>query len=324
MNRHGVAGTAVVTGVSSFLGVHIAAGLANRGYRVIGTVSGPASNYTGIQKQRLDKLSASGIRLTQLDITDSSALRQTVADASPDLWFAHAGWATRYSSLDYDLNMGHAINVAPLTALYEALEETDCAGVIVTGSSAEYSDSASANSESDACQPTLPYGLSKLAQTLRAAQLASLSGIKTRVARIYIPFGPLDAPGKLLSSAVAALLAKQPIDLSACTQARDFVHVDDIVEAYARLAANLDDDPDFDIFNISRGKATELKSLLVEIADAARAPRSLLRFGARPMRDGEVAYSFGDASKAQRVLGWQARPLTESVEQLLRESQAKS
>ncbi len=116
---------------------------------------------------------------------------------APSLWIQHAGFARGYGSLDFDLDHGHLINVAPLTQLYSALRGSRC-GVIVTGSSAEYAAADSGNRESDACAPDTPYGLSKFAETLRARQLAAQHDVSTRVARLYIPFGARDNPQKLL------------------------------------------------------------------------------------------------------------------------------
>ena len=70
----------------------------------------------------------------------------------------------------------------------------------------------------------MPYGLSKLEATIRARQLALRFGINVRVARVFIPFGPLDAPGKLVPQVVTALMQRQPVELSTGTQRRDFIH----------------------------------------------------------------------------------------------------
>jgi len=314
------AGKVVVTGVSSFVGMHLASGLRQRGYDVVGTLSRDASGYDGIQGLRIAALLSAGIEISFLDLRDHDRLGEFVDLHKPDVWCQHAGWAVAYGSHDYDLSKGFQINVAPLLPLYDSLSRVNCRGVIVTGSSAEYTDSDLANQESDVCMPSLPYGLAKLAETLRSAQLATQFGLKTRVARIYIPFGPMDAPNKLMSSVVEKLRSGKSIGLSPCTQARDFTHIADIVAGYVCLVDDLDRNVIFDLFNLCRGSATQLRQFLVELAQTMGVSTDLLDFGAQDMRDGEVAFSFGDALKAKKLLGWEAQSLNDSVTRFIQEN----
>ncbi len=299
----------VLTGASSFVGCHLAVAFADAGWQVNAIHSRSTASYDNVRTERL-KLVRERARLIEADLGDADAARKIADVASPALWIQHAGFADNYASPDYDLSAAHTVNVLALKPIYRALSGGGC-GVIVTGSSMEYTASDDANKEDDACWPETPYGLSKLAETLYARQLAVGHAVPTRVARLYIPFGQYDNPRKLLPSVAAALGASKQIDLSACVQKRDFVAVEDVAAGYIRLA---DDLPRklFDIFNLSRGEAVQLKDLLLSFAGALGADPSLLRFGALPMRPGEPDVSFGNADKAHELLGWSARPLANS------------
>lgn len=303
-------GPVVVTGATSFIGYHLACRFAADGHPVIATHSRPASDYRGIQKQRLDAL-PDGVTTAELDIRDDDQTGALLDRFAPTLWVHHAGYATAYGSLDYDLATGFDINVVPLTALYRRLENSSTS-VLVTGSSAEYSDSDVADREDDPCWPATPYGLSKLSETLLAHHLSARFNIPTRVARVYIPFGSLDAPTKLLSDVMRALRENQPVDLSACTQKRDFIGISDLVDGFAAMADDLSRGG-FDLFNLSSGEATSLRDLVRAIADEMKADHALLKFGARPLRPGEPDVSYGDNAKARRLLDWTPAPLAESI-----------
>jgi nucleoside-diphosphate-sugar epimerase len=313
MNARSVSGRVVVTGVSSFLGAHLATGFSRAGFQVTGTISLPESAYDDMRTRRLDAVRASGGTLATLDLNDPETIQHLVTSIEPDIWVHHAGWATDYASAGYDLARGFEVNVLGLGRVYEHLAHSRCRGVIVTGSSAEYSNSERANRESDPCFPATPYGLAKLAETLRAQQLACQYGIRTRVARVYIPFGPLDAPQKLLSSVIRSLKRGDPVDLSPCTQRRDFIHVDDLVAGYLALAHDCTRKELFDIFNLSSGRAVELRSFIQSVCGIMGADPGLLHFGAIPMRAGEPLTSYGDASKARDVLGWAATDPIQAV-----------
>lgn len=311
-------GKVIVTGASSFLGSHLAAAFSAAGWEVLATHSLPLHGYDPLRIRRLT-LAAEHGRLYQLDIRDAGAMARLVKDERPDLWIHHAGYAAGYASADYPLMHSLDVNAAPLIPLYHALADTNCA-VIVTGSSQEYARSEGANREDDACWPDSAYGLSKQAETLLARQLAISHQVPTRVARLYIPFGPLDNPEKLIPSAKVALLRGDGLALSACMQRRDFVAVGDVCRAYVALAADMRRSM-FDIFNIASGQAVELRSLLRHMAAILGADGALLQFGARGLRPGEPATSYADIGKAQRLLGWSPTPLATSLAEYLRDEE---
>ena len=311
---------AIITGTSSFVGAHLARAFADAGYAVTATHSRPRSAYDGIHAERLAFV-AERAGLEVLDVTDGEAVADLAHRARPALWVHHAGHATDYASPDYDAYAGAAINVQPLDAIFTAAAETR-GGVIVTGSSAEYASSDVGNCENDAGRPETPYGASKLAETERARVLSQITGVPVRVGRLYIPFGRLDHPAKLLAQVMTGLGTGTPIDLSPCTQRRDFIGVGDVCRAWLALADDLAGGG-VDVFNICSGSATELRTLLETLADTLGADSGLLRFGVRPMRPGEPAISFGDNAKARRRLNWTPRSLAQAVrEDLLEQTHA--
>ncbi|MBF0246640.1 MAG: NAD(P)-dependent oxidoreductase [Alphaproteobacteria bacterium] len=306
--------TAIVTGASSFVGCHLARAYADAGWAVVAVTSRARETYDGIRAQRLDFI-AGRVAFAVCDLTDADAAAVLVDEYAPVLWVQHAGYADNYASRDYDLEKSLALNVVALEPLYRTLYGRGC-GVIVTGSSMEYSASDAANREDDVCWPDLPYGVSKLAETVEAHRLACQYGVATRVARLYIPVGPLDAPGKLMDFVTRQLVAGKTAGLSPCEQKRDFLGIRDLCNAYVKLADDFHRQT-FDVFNICSGAATRVKTLLEGLADAVGADRALLDFGARGMRPGETMVSFGDNTKARTVLGWTPRPLEDALKDLV-------
>ncbi|MEK6626148.1 MAG: NAD(P)-dependent oxidoreductase, partial [Bdellovibrionota bacterium] len=196
----------------------------------------------------------------------------------------------------------------------------DVRGVVVTGTGTEYSDSDVAHEEDELCLPVTPYGLSKLMETQCTAQLANFYKLKTRVARIFIPYGPMDHPQKLFPTVIQSLRDDKKIELSPCEQERDFLYIDDLMSGYQGLMKHIESSEQiFEIFNLSSGEATSLKKLLLTIAENLDVPASLLQFGAKTMRPGEAMRQYGDNQKAKRQLKWQPRSLEEGVKLFLQE-----
>ena len=308
--------TAVVTGASSFVGCHLASEFARNGWAVTATRTQTFDAYKGIQAERLKGIGES-VSWQALDLRDEKTVREFIAHLKPDLWIHHAGYAVNYGSPDYDVRAGHAVNVAPLTYIYEELAKAGRGGVIVTGSSMEYSNTDKACLETDECKPATPYGRSKLEETEAARELSKRHGVPTCVARLFIPFGPLDAPGKVLMYVVENLKKGLPVELTPCTQRRDFLYVGDVVKAYGLLADDLQRGA-FEIFNVCSGEAVAVRSLIEMIADRLGAPHDLLGFGKCPMRPGEPAVTYGSCDKARKMFGWRPGTLEEGIAEFLR------
>jgi len=303
----------VVTGISSFIGVHLARFFAEKAGRVVGTISRHIDDYQGIRLQRIQAARDKDVDIQSLDLAETESMVTFIQTEKPDLWIHHAGWAAGYGDMDYDMQKGYAVNVASLGTFYPTLKACGCRGIIITGTSMEYSESDNACTEDDVCWPSTPYGLSKLMETCRARQLSEQYRMRTRVARIFIPFGPMDAPRKLIPSVAHALKTGVKIDLSPCLQKRDFIHVNDMLTGYEALIDDLDRDLDFDLFNLCSGEATELRAFLGMFVSILEADPRLLLFGARSMRPGEAPVSYGSNKKAKTLLKWTPSPLKDSI-----------
>ena len=307
----------VITGISSFIGVHLVKYFSKNKYNVIGTINRDISTYEVIRKTRIAEASNSKVKINHLDITQPAELIDIINEIKPDYWIHHGGWAKDYGSFKYDFFNGFEVNVRPLSTLYSALKKCGCKGIIITGSSAEYSDGNQADQETDLAFPNMPYGLSKLTETLYARQLANNYNLPTRIARVYIPFGAWDAPNKLIPSVINNLKQNKSIDLSTCEQKRDFIYINDLIKAYESLLNDFNRGPIFDIFNLCSGNAIKIKDLLLMIASGLDSSHDLLKFGGRQMRAGEALVSYGSNRKALDILDWKPRNLREVISKYL-------
>lgn len=286
----------ILTGVSSFVGYHLGKSLSEN-FEVLGTHSKNQSAYEGVEKERMDALSDK-ISFKQLDITNHSELEDLIKSNKPDYFIHHAGYTLGYGGFDYDMAKSLEVNVYPLDTLVRSLKENGCKGLIVTGTSMEYSDGEAPRKEEDLCEPSTPYGLSKLTETLRSLQLAKHHNLPLRVARIFNPMGEFENPRKLLPFLVENLKSGNSTELSPCEQIRTFEPVENIVKVYVALIRDLDKGG-AEIFNATLAKGLPLKDTLAQIATNLDRSPELLQFGKKPMRPGEVHELSADLSKIQ-------------------------
>lgn len=307
------------------VGYHLARAFQAAGHDLVCTLSRDRRSYSGIESRRLENLEAAGITFDHLDLCQGKeAIEEFIERWRPDVWIHHAGYAADYSSPNYDLAKAQAANIGPLAPIFAGLGKHGARGVLVTGTASEYGDSDLPHVEDEACWPGTGYGVLKLAATLLARILGMRHGIRVRVARLFLPFGSLDKPEKILPYTVERLASGQPCDLSPCTQKRDFVYIDDVARAYLAMMQDLDREAAFDVFNIASGEAIELRWLLEQVAEKLGADPSLLRFGVLPFRTDEAPIICGSRRKAEAVLGWKPTPIEDGLSRFVGTPRAAS
>ena len=126
-------------------------------------------------------------------------------------------------------------------------------------------------------------------------------------ARIFGVYGPGEAPHRLLPSLVNGLRSMDRVSLTEGRQARDFLFVEDVVNALIMLAECLERKPGQIIVNIATGEPISVRTFAVSVAAAAGAAIDRLGFGDILMRPDEPMVFSGDSTLMRKVTGWQPR-----------------
>ena len=114
-----------------------------------------------------------------------------------------------------------------------------------------------------------------------------------------------DAPNNFLSFVVKECLANRDIPLTAGTQCRDFIYIDDVCSAFNTVIDYIDILDDFVEIDVGTGVSTPVRTV-VELIKELTNSTSNLGFGEIPLRDGDVAVMKADISKLSS-LGWQQK-----------------
>ena len=152
--------------------------------------------------------------------------------------------------------------------------------------------------------PTTEYGAAKAGGWLLANAFARRTGLEVVSVRPFTMYGPMEPPGRLVPSVVRRALAGHPIDLTPGDQARDFVYVEDVADAF--VAAATTDAAVGGTFNICTGSAATVRHVVQRVLECT-ASRSEARFGALSYRSTELTILSGDPTRAREVLGWRSR-----------------
>jgi UDP-glucose 4-epimerase len=150
-------------------------------------------------------------------------------------------------------------------------------------------------------RPLSPYGVSKKAAIdylFAYRELHSLEFSALALANVYGPRQDPHGEAGVVAIFGELLIKGQPVTIFGDgEQTRDFVYVDDVVDAFVRAATR----GGGLLCNIGTGRETSVNQLCREMASQAGAD-PLMEY--QPLRPGELARSCLDPSRAGIQLGW--------------------
>jgi dTDP-glucose 4,6-dehydratase len=179
--------------------------------------------------------------------------------------------------------------------------------VVTAGSCAEYQAAPveEALTEQSALETRKLYGASKAAGAILALAQGAVHHIPVAVVRLFNVFGPGEAPYRLLPSLLQCLIAGRPIRLSAGSQVRDFVYIDDVCAGLvAVLQRSIRHELPSGAYNLATGKGNTVADFARATARLTGADEALLKFNALPLRPDDMPYVVGDASLLEKHCGW--------------------
>jgi CDP-paratose synthetase len=116
-------------------------------------------------------------------------------------------------------------------------------------------------------------------------------------------YGPEASDSNFVNNMIKKMMANVPsIDLTPGEQRRDFIYIDDIVEAFCLIVKNLGSLPLYSEFEIGSDEILPIKEVVLTIHKLTKSG-SVLNFGALPYRENELMQSECNNLKI-RQLGW--------------------
>jgi UDP-glucose 4-epimerase len=190
----------------------------------------------------------------------------------------------------------------------EAMRDAGVRRVVFTSSGAVYGEQADQPVREDQRpNPQSPYAVSKLAAEYYVRTIGALWGIETVVLRIFNAYGagqrlPPSHPPVVPRFLNQGQQGGSLVIFGGGGQTRDFVYVDDVVNAL--VAAATASDVDRRIINVGSGRETSINELASLVAKVVERNVEVLH---SPAESGGVGRLCADISAARRLLGYDPR-----------------
>ena len=128
-------------------------------------------------------------------------------------------------------------------------------------------------------------------------------------------YGP-NATNNFITFVLNECLKNNDIPLTAGTQRRDFIFIEDVLDAFLTVIENRNNLENFETIDVGTGISTPVKEVVEKIKELTKSI-SNLKFGEVPLRDTEVEEMSANIIKLQS-LGWKSKhTLTEGLIKLL-------
>ena len=306
----------LITGITGFVGSHLADLLLSKNYEVYGIVRWRSNleNITHIKDS---------LKLVEADVKDAHSLYKAINDARPDeiyhlaaQSFVPTSWTAPADTME--------TNAVGTINMFEAIRKSNTnPPVHVAGSSEEYGfvkPEETPIKEDNPLRPLSPYGVSKVAEDMLAYQYFKSYGIKTVVTRGFNHTGPRRGDVFVTSNFSKQIVeiekgkGEAVIKVGNLEAQRDFTAVRDMVKGY-HLA--LQKGVPGERYNLCSGRVYSVKQVLGMLLALSKIKVKIEKDSER-IRPSDVPILLGDNTKFCRQTGWKPKiPFEQTLKDLL-------
>jgi len=286
---------AFVTGAGGFVGANVVRRLLRDGNEVHVLLREPNA-------WRLEEISKD-LHIHLGDLRNAEQLTRTIEAVRPE-WIFHLAAYGAYS-WQTELSTMIETNISGTMNLLNACLTIGFAAFVNAGSSSEYGFKDHAPLETEFLEPNSNYAVTKASATLFCRSVAQARHARVRTLRLYSGFGPYEEPRRLIPSLIVQGLKGALPKLASPHVARDYVYIDDVVEAFLAAATQTTEET-ANVYNLGTAKQTSLR----EVVDVARQVMKIAAnpvWSSMPNRQWDTDRWVAENTRIQKELQWQPR-----------------
>jgi UDP-glucose 4-epimerase len=255
-----------------------------------------------------------GVELIEGSVVD----RNAVARATKGVDYVHhlAAMVSVPESMEKP-NECLAVNAGGTLNVLEAARNAGAKKVVLSSSAAVYGDDPTSPKSVDLKPaPKSPYAITKLDGEYYLKMYSEEFGVPTVSLRYFNVYGPMQDPKSQYAAAIPIFVSRalrgEPLTIFGDgEQTRDFVFVEDVVEANVLAASS----EATGVFNVATGEATTVNETVAAIKERTSSASEIVHVDERA---GDVKHSLASIEETTRALGFRPKtPFAEGLRQTI-------
>ena len=275
----------LIVGGTGFIGYHLAKKSIKKGWQVTSISSKPPKKLRYLTK----------VKYIICDITKKKSLKKNIR---------------KY--FNYVVNLGGYVDHSNKKKTFES-HYTGCKNLaeiflkktpkafIQMGSSVEYGNLKSPQKENGKCNPKSIYGRAKLLSSKHLVDLFKKKKFPSTILRLYLTYGPRQDLNRFLPIIITGCVKNKKFPCSRGNQFRDFVHINDVVNAILKSLTNKN--ARGQIINIGSGKPKKIRNIIEHVKKISKG--GYPQFGKVKLRKDEILKIYPCIKKAKSLIKWQ-------------------
>ena len=280
----------LIVGGTGFIGYHLAKHSLKKGWRVTSISTNPPKKIRYLSK----------VKYIRCDIADKKLLKRNIRE--PFDYVVNLGGYVDHSNRKktFKSHYGGCKNLSEIFLKKMPLS------FVQIGSSLEYGDSNSPQKENIKCSLKSIksiYGRAKLLSSRYMIELFKKKKFPSTILRLYLVYGPRQDINRFLPITIKGCLKNRKFPCSKGDQLRDFVHVDDAVEAMIKALTNKK--ARGQIINIGSGKPRKIKNVIEKVKKISKG--GYPQYGTFKVRKFEIPELYPNIAKAKKKINWRPK-----------------
>lgn len=297
----------LVTGGSGFIGAELLPKLVELGHEVYSLERYVTGRYV------------LGAQTTTVfgDLRDSFSICKLVREIQPEAVIHLASISPVAYSYDHPQEVFEVNTLGTINLAEACLREVpDFKSFLYAGTSEEFGNQDKFPITEDAeLRPNSPYAVSKVAADKYLQYMHAAYGFPVTILRPFNTYGRKNNTHFVVERIITQMLQGKTVRLGNPTPRRDFIYVDDHVDAY--LACLNNPKAKGEVFNFCTGRDISIREL-AELISNLTGFKGKIQWNAIPARPLDIKKLLGSYEKAKKVLGWRPKyTLEEGLEKTI-------